>query len=89
MTPQQHTVQAIVKAIRSHPKGVSVDELLREVLKMTETKNIPFYLGAERSFGSFLHDLEDMNLLKLTSQRGTILVRPTQQMTSEIEFQHF
>jgi hypothetical protein len=50
--------------------------LLREVLKQSQIHNIPFYLGSDCSFASFLHDLEHRKLLKLTRGQDAIIVQP-------------
>lgn len=83
MTPQQQTANTIIDIIKGHPDGLSVDELLSEVLRETGMHNVPFYLGSGRNFASFLHDLEHEDLLKITPEQGTIFIRPTTRLVKE------
>jgi hypothetical protein len=83
MTPQQQSAEAIIAAIRRHPHGLPIDELLSEVLKATELRNVFFYLGSGRNFASFLHDLERRNLLELSRRNDKIFVHPTSELVGE------
>jgi hypothetical protein len=80
MTPQDFTTFLVLDILCKHRRGLTGDELLREMLRRTEEEFCPLYLGPGLRLRDFLEDLSISGMVLLSSEAENLKITPTSKL---------